>query len=201
MAEKNVRFITIISMIIFLGFIYYETTSNVKEYVADTIFFMVLVLVLFLLYKKLDLDIVSYTSFILALLFHNAGAFGWYNISPIGIQWDHVTHIAGSFAPTLILFRFCRRFFTSSKFNNFYVVLIIILASLGVGVFIEYYEFAGSYIIGEGEGGLGQGAGDFDTELGSSLYLNTMLDLVFNLIGALLAVAAAFLLGYNRNIR
>ena len=200
MAKKNIRYITLIGMILFILFIYYESTNNVGEYIPDTIFFMFLVLILFFLYKRLNLDVISYTSFILALLFHNSGAFGWYNISPIGIQWDHITHITGTFAPTLILFRFCKRFFTSDRFNNLYLVLVIILASLGIGVFIEYYEFAGSFIVGEGEGGLGQGAGDFETELGSGLYLNTMFDLIFNLVGALLAVAVAFLLKYNENI-
>ena len=200
MDKRKARIIiTVIGIILFLAFIVYEST-RVPDYVPDTILFIALTITLFLLYTKLDLDLVSYSAFIIALLFHNSGAFGWYNISPIGIQWDHITHITGIFAPTLILFRYFRRLFTASKSNNLYVILIIILAALGVGVVIEYYEFAGSFIIGQGEGGLGQGEGDIETELGNSLYLNTILDLIFNLIGAVLGVITGFMLSYHKKV-
>ena len=189
---------TIISMAVFVALIGYEWSNGVYEYIADTIFFMTLTLILLLLYKKLDLDLWCYASFILALMFHNAGAFGWYNISPLPLQWDHITHITGIFAPTLILFRFSRRFFSHQPFHNGYVILFTLLAALGIGVFVEFYEFAGYFIVGEGVGGLGQGEGDFTTELGESLWLNTMLDMVFNVIGALFGLAGGFLLRYHK---
>lgn len=195
---KTRTIITIISLLLFLWFIWYESTHGVQEYVADTIFFMVLTLILYALYTKLDLDVMSYTSFIIALLLHNAGAFGWYNISPLPLQWDHITHITGIFAPTLILFRFSRRFFAANKFHNTYVILFTILAALGIGVIVEFYEFAGYFIVGEGVGGLGQGEGDFTTELGESLWLNTMLDMVFNAVGALLGLTVGVLLKYHK---
>ena len=188
--------ITVLGLLAFLFFIIYEA-PRVPEYVPDTIFFIILTLVLLSLYKKLDLDLWCYASFIIALLLHNAGAFGLYNISPLPLQWDHITHITGIFAPTLILFRFSGKFFSAKKFNNAYIILFTLLAALGIGVMVEFYEFAGYYIIGEGAGGLGQGEGDIVTELGNSLWLNTMLDMVFNTIGALLGMAAGFLLKYH----
>lgn len=191
--------ITIMSMIVFLLLIGYEWSHGVYEYIADTIFFIILTLMLLALYKKLDLDLWSYAAFIIALLFHNAGTFGWYNISPLPIQWDHITHITGIAAPTLILFRFSRRFFRATTFHNAYVILFTLLAALGIGVFVEFYEFAGYYIVGEGVGGLGQGEGDFTTELGESLWLNTMLDMIFNVIGALVGIGIGILLRYHKD--
>jgi len=196
--KRALTFFTILSMLIFLWFIYYETTHDVKEYVADTILFIILTLIMLALYKRLDLNLSSYAFFVLALFLHNAGAFGWYNISPLSIQWDHITHIVGTFAVTLIIYRFCRRFFTSNRFNNLYIIILIILASLGVGVVIEFYEFAGYFIVGEGAGGLGQGEGDITTELGNSLWLNTMLDLVYNLVGALAALIILGMTGQRK---
>ena len=187
------RIITIISVILFLLLTYYESTQGVKEYIPDTILFMILTLILFSLYKKLNLNILSYSSFILAMLFHNLGAFGFYNNSPIPFQWDHLTHIVGSFAITLILFQFLKNFLTTSKFKNIYLIIILILASLGAGVIIEYYEFIGYFLVGEGMGGLGHGVGDIATELGNSAWFNTMFDLIYNLIGTLIALPFAFL--------
>jgi hypothetical protein len=186
--KKILAVITAVSMAVFLWLIYYELTHNVKEYVADTVFFMVLVTLALVFYRRLNLDLPSYAFFIIALLLHNAGAFGWYNVSPVSIQWDHITHIVGIFAATLMVYRFSMQLFTASKFPSFASVVIILLAAQGVGVFIEFYEFAGYFIVGEGVGGLGQGEGDIKTELGDSLWLNTMLDLVYNLIGSLAAL-------------
>ncbi len=191
--------ITTIGLLLFLLFMWYEWSHGIYEYIADTIFFVVLTLIAFILYKKLDLDLWSYGAFMVALLFHNAGAFGWYNISPLPIQWDHITHITGIFAPTLMLFRFSRRFFSTKAFHNAYVILFTILAALGIGVFVEFYEFAGYFIVGEGVGGLGQGEGDFTTELGESLWLNTMLDMIFNLVGAIFGIGIGFLLRYHKD--
>ena len=70
---------------------------------------------------------------------------------------------------------------------------------LGIGVFVEFYEFAGYFIVGEGVGGLGQGEGDFTTELGESLWLNTMLDMIFNLVGAIFGIGIGFLLRYHKD--
>lgn len=192
--EKKILIVTVLGMLIFLWLIWYEYTHAVYEYIADTIFFMVLTLAALVLYKKLDLDLWSYASLIIALLFHNAGAFGWYNNSPLPLQWDHITHITGIFAPTLMLFRFTSRFLKHRKFHNGYVMIITLLAALGVGVLVEFYEFAGYFIVGEGVGGLGQGEGDITTELGDSLWLNTMLDMVFNAVGAVLGLSVGYLL-------
>ncbi len=70
---------------------------------------------------------------------------------------------------------------------------------MGVGVVIEHYEFLGSLTVGEGEGGLGKGgAGDYTlNDWASSDWLNVMWDLVYNSIGAILAVGVG-LVNYKR---
>ena len=189
--------ITLIGIILFVAFIIYEA-PRVPEYVPDTMFFIVLAIILFLVYEKLDLDLASYSLALLGLLLHNAGAFGWCNISPLPIQWDHITHVVGIAAATLLLFRSCRRFLTANKHHNRFLFLVILLASLGIGVIIEFYEFAGYFIVGEGAGGLGQGEGDIATELGDSLWLNTMLDMVYNLLGAFIGLGMGYALRYHQ---
>ncbi len=57
--EKKILIVTVLGMLIFLWLIWYEYTHAVYEYIADTIFFMVLTLAALVLYKKLDLDLWS----------------------------------------------------------------------------------------------------------------------------------------------
>lgn len=188
----------VVSIVLFLWLIYYEIVQNVPEYIADSLLFIGMVLTLLFLYNKLDLDLLSFNAFLVSLLLHNAGAFGWYNTSPVGFQWDHITHIMGGFAITLILFRFCRRFCRGEKFAKRYLMLVIILASLGAGAIIEFYEFAGYFIVGEGAGGLGHGVGDIVTELGNSEWFNTMFDMLYNLVGAIIAMIVGVIKKYNK---
>lgn len=189
--------ITLLSMVIFLLFIYYEITQGVKEYIPDTILFMVLLAVACILYTKLNLDTPTYLSIIIALLLHNAGAFGWYNVSPIGLQWDHITHIAAGITFALMFSRVLLPQIHARK--KALPIILIIFAAMGAGVLIEFYEFSGYYIVGEGMGGLGHGAGDISTELGNSEWLNTMLDLIFNLVGILLALITVIPQWHHRN--
>jgi hypothetical protein len=196
--KKSIYSITIIAILLFLWFIAYEITKPIYEYIPESIMFIIFILIFLSLYNKLDLDILSYSSLIIAFLLHNAGAFGWYNISPVGFQWDHITHIVWGFAFTLIIFRYTRRFLNNQRTNNVITIFFIILASLGAGVIIELYEFAGYFIVGEGMGGLGHGQGDIVTEFGNSEWFNTMFDLIYNLVGTIIAMITGYILHYHK---
>jgi hypothetical protein len=192
------QIITMLVLGVFLWLIYFEYTHHIEEYIADTLIFMGVTIAFHIFYKKLNLDLPSYLFLLLAMLLHNAGAFGWYNISPLPMQWDHITHLFGSIGPTLAIFRWCGQGMTRK--SMLYTTIIILLATMGVGAIVELYEFAGYLTVGEGVGGLGQGEGDLTTEIGEGPWLNTMLDIVFNLLGTIIGIGIGYALKYHQQI-
>jgi len=74
------------------------------------------------------------------------------------------------------------------------------LAAMGVGAIVELYEFAGYLSMGEGEGGLGKGAGDVTGTWISADWLNTMWDLVYNVFGAIIGLVIGPLIVKKRSI-
>ena len=63
---------------------------------------------------------------------------------------------------------------------------------MGFGVFVEFMEFGGYFLVGEGAGVLGHGLGDINTEFINSEWFNTMFDLIYNFIGAVVGVVIAY---------
>lgn len=172
--------------LVFLLFIPLTLSLGVPDYVFDNILAVFFVVFLFFLRRFFSLHPLTYLLVFVALLLHNLGMFGFYSNSPLPIQWDHVDHFYGFFAVTFLLWHL---FFDAFKKKNLFTAsLFLLLAVLGIGVTIEYIEFVGFFVAGQGEGVLGQGLGDTQTEFGSSLWMNTMLDLIFNLLGSLVAL-------------
>ncbi len=190
----KIKSLTIFGILVFILFILYAYFFKVYDYINDSIIFIILLFLIYFLRKKLNLTPSVYLIMLLSFFLHSFGVFGFYNESPVKFQWDHITHIAGNFAATLFLYKACKKFFSKSKWSNLVIIFLILLASLGLGVFVEYIEFIGYFTVGEGMGVLGHGKGDIVTELGNSEWLNTMLDLIYNLVGTLLALSVVFLL-------
>ncbi len=172
--------------LVFLLFIPRTLSLGVPEYVFDNIIAVFFMIFFFLLRRFFSLHPLTYFLVFVAFLLNSLGMFGFYNQSPLPIQWDHVDHFYGFFAVTFLLWPL---FFDAFKKKNLFTAsLFLLLAVLGTGVTIEYIEFVGFLVAGQGEGVLGQGLGDTQTEFGSSLWMNTMLDLIFNLLGNLVAL-------------
>ncbi len=178
-----------IAVVIFLWFGYYAIASGVTDYVNDAIVSIVVVGVLYKGRKKLGLSAGGLAGVAIAFIFHDLGVFGFYNQSPVVMQWDHITHIIGSAAFMGVVWQYMKRFVGGEKFQNGMLYGIMVLTVLGIGVIIEFYEFTGFFIVGEGMGGLGHGLGDIVTELGNSEWFNTMFDMIYNVIGAGAALA------------
>jgi hypothetical protein len=122
---------------------------------------------------------------------HNLGVFGYYNVSPVGFQWDHITHLIGEFAAGVFVYNYMH---ASGLFNNkkgmehFNLVCLAVIAAVGFGVFVEFIEFIGYFVVGDGLGIFGHGLGDINTEFINNEWFNTMFDLIYNFIGSLIGV-------------
>lgn len=193
--EKSKLIIGISGIVIFILYALYSYTSGVTEYISDSFIFIGILLILLFLNKKLNLTKTGLILLIIAIMTHLSGVFGWYNQSPFPIQYDHLTHLAGLFAISIILFQYMEQYFTNKKFNNLSIIIIIFLASLGIGSLIEQTEYIGYLKFGTGAGLLrfgGLGDTPFTEENLRAMdivgggWINSMLDLNYNFLGALI---------------
>jgi hypothetical protein len=210
MAGKNVyTAMTLgIGIVIFLVMILLSFIVGNTGFVPDMIGFIVLTVFFYFTYEKWNLNLPIYTLLILGFIPHALGFMGFYLNTPIGLAWDHFTHITSMFAFGLLFFNFLyqwmdRKFFTQ---KTIFLILVVLLAASGVGVVIELIEFSGFLVYGFGEGALAFGAGDACTgQLVSTFeeidaygggWFNTMYDLIWNSMGALAAVLIMILIHF-----
>ncbi len=195
--DKGVNTVTVIALLIFAYFIYYAIISRTLSYIMDSALFIALTIFFYCMYKKWNFTLPIYIFVLIPLIAHNAGVLGYYNKSPVPIQWDHITHFLPMFGFSLLFFQnlkeyMNKKFFTS---KNFLLFLIVLFGSIGIGSLIENAEFFGYLAFGFGEGGFMFGAGDglpdVDykdpkmIEFVGGGWFNTMWDIVFNELGAL----------------
>jgi hypothetical protein len=115
----------------------------------------------------------------------------------VPIRWEIVTHLAGGFAFSLLVFRWMEQWM-EKKFTKktCFVLIGIFLAATGLGAIVEISEFVGYLFAGEGEGafqfGPGDGvAGKEGTELIDALgggWINEGWDFIYNTIGILVGI-------------
>jgi putative membrane protein len=88
------------------------------------------------------------------------------------LKYDQIVHIFGFFAATLLGYDLLKRYLKTTKKDTI-VNIILVMVGMGFGALNEVLEFLTGFL---------------DKHAGIGGYLNTMLDLCFNLIGAILAV-------------
>ncbi len=184
------RVIGICGTLFFSYIIWYCIKTEFYYYIADSLIFIGLTIGVFLGYKKLRLNALTFFFIVFGLALHDMGAFRFYASSPLPFEWDIVTHLVGIFAATLLIYNIIRDL--TKKDHHAFVFFIVILAGLGVGVLIEFLEFYGFMTVGFGEGFFGRGFGDFDPSIVSSDYIDTIQDLYWNFVGATLGFIVGF---------
>lgn len=177
-------------LLFFLYVIWYCIKTNFSYYIADSIIFIVLTVLLFIFYKQCRLDTFTFFMLVLAFALHDMGAFRFYASPPIPFEWDIVTHVFGIFAVTLWLYNITLDL--TKKNHHTWLFFVVILASLGVGVIVEFLEFYGFATTGFGEGFFGRGFGDFDPAIVSSDYIDTIQDLFWNFVGATIGFVVSY---------
>jgi uncharacterized membrane protein YjdF len=179
-------------LIIIIAYFKYQT-----GFIADLLFSTFLVIVLYFLYKKLKLNVLTYSLVCLSFVLHNLGAFGFYD--NFFIPYDYITHFVGIFSITLIIANLLSYYLLKDKkfrTKDWVILLLVVLSGLGVGSLVETIEFGGYLAWGMGEGFFQFGTGDYVAlsqeanlvDIVGGGYFDAMGDLVVNLIGALSAV-------------
>jgi hypothetical protein len=194
--------IFVVSCLILGLFAFYAHYVQRSSWFWDNILSICIIVLLFLFRKKLRLNPVTSSLVCLALIFHSAGTFGFYTSSPVFVEYDVFTHFFGLFAVAFLLCGLVK----SRGASKGMMVVLVILASMGVGSFVELLEYSGYEMFGTGEGVFMIGDGDFGGDLGNvfgednlaGVWIDTMQDLVVNLLGTLVGVACFLLYGYYR---
>lgn len=166
---------------------------NKSGWLFDQFLGIFIMLTFLIFYRKLKLNFYTYTLLGIALLLHHAGTFGFYNISPLPIQYDHLTHIFGLFAFTLATFNFLRY----KDLNKPELILITFLAASGFGAFIEVYEFIGHLFRNSLFWNLFAGLTLDKTDQGRE-WANSMIDLLYNSLGVVIAIITINIKNYLR---
>lgn len=191
---RNENGIYILFVFCFIFIISYSIYAKIYAYILDSLVSIAIISILILFYKSLNLNKLIFIFSFLALLSHNLGVFGFYANSPFTFEYDHLTHFLGGFALCLVFLNFLNCFFSKEKKTNLFLGLTAFLAALGFGSIIEITEYVGYLILGKGEGMFYfGGTGDLSGLVENAAWINSSLDMVFNLIGALFALFACFI--------
>ena len=175
--KTKFKILFILFLIITIAFAYHAYTNKTGWFSDHIIITIPYLTLLFIFRKKLKLN--SFTYFILAaaMTIHNAGTFGYYNISPLPIQCDHLTHFIGLFAITLLFYNY---FSKKENFSYLEIAIISFLIGMGVGALIEIWELLAHLARTDFLMGLTLDETDQGKE-----WINSMIDLVYNGAGCL----------------
>jgi hypothetical protein len=189
MEKRPLRFY-LFSLIVFFGFILTAFILDVKAYVNDSVFMILILSFLYWKYDSFKLKGWIFLLIVFGFALHNMGVYGYYNLSPVGLQWDHITHFVGEFVAAIFIYNFffAKGFFHTGRGGKLSIYFFVLLATLGVGVLVEFLEFFGYLFVGEGVGIFGHGLGDVNTEFINSEWFNTMFDFIYNFLGALIGI-------------
>lgn len=196
--DKQATAVTVIGLLIFLVMIPIALINGVYGWIPDLIIFMALTLFYYWTYDTFKMNSPILTLLIIGHLLHATGIFGWYNISPVPIQWDHITHFFGALPFALLFFKWMEQWMDVKLFTkrNLLLIAAVFLAATGVGAVVELSEFIGYLSLGFGDGALMFGPGDGVAGLqGTDLidaigggWINEGWDFVYNTLGIITGI-------------
>ncbi len=195
----QLKLLAIISTLIFLVMIPISIINGVYAFIPDLFIFIALTWFYYWTYNAFKMNMPIFTMLIIGHISHAVGIFGWYHISPIPIQWDHVTHFFGAFPFALLFFRWMEQWMDAQIITkkNIMFLITIFLAASGVGAMVELSEFLGYLKFGFGDGLFRFGPGDgLEGKTGSDLieslgggWINEGWDFIFNTTGIVFGMA------------
>ena len=135
-----------------------------------------IVWVAFALRRRLELTLTEFALFALGLVLHDLGAFGAYQRSFVGLQFDWLVHTYFGVVGGLVL----ARIFDGRFRSPIALALVVVLVVTGIGGLHEIVEAASTMFLGKDYGMLYIGADNpFDTQE----------DMLCNVVGSSAAVA------------
>lgn len=150
--------------------------GSVAKYRWSAAFLVPLVWIVFLLRARLALRPLHFALFVVAVLAHDLGAFGWYQRRVAGLQFDWLVHFLFGVVGGLIVARLLRLRLGA---RGLALGLLTVLTVTGLGGVHEIIEAGSTAVLGAEHGMLHVGPEDpYDTQQ----------DMLGNVLGACLAL-------------
>ena len=177
--KTKFRLLFFIFLIISILFAYHAYT-NQTSWFNDQITAIIILFLVLIFRKKLKLNPFLYFLLGASFIIHDAGTFGFYNISPVFIQYDHITHFFAYFTLTLIAYNY---FSKKIELSWLEVAVISFLIVMGIGALLEIWELIAHLTRSDFLAGFVLDKTDQERE-----WINSMIDLVYNGAGCLFAI-------------
>jgi uncharacterized membrane protein YjdF len=177
-AEENIiKWITIAALLFFVAWGIYTTSTGDVEFIFDRFFTAAIILLALVLYKKMRVTLPIALVGFFALIIHHLKLYGNFYFN---IPFDRIMHFTAGFAIALIFYQY---FLSQGKKSSsrLKIALLSICITAGITSFMEIIEFVGYSSLGQGEGLLFYGTGDFGE------WNNLSWDLICNTSGAVFA--------------
>src|SRR6266496_3902724 len=158
-------------------FILISATARVPTYRINPIFLIPLMWLPYWLRRRINLHPLHYAMFAIAILFHDLGAYGFYQRSPFPWSFDIYVHFYFAIPVTFMLFRAI--YFKLPQLRRWQVGMTSLLFMLGIGALHEIMEYLTYLLLGEEKGML---------KPSTSYFFDTQRDLTNNLLGTLTAL-------------
>lgn len=203
--QQYLKLVTATSVLIFLVMIPIAIMNGTYGWIPDLAIFIVAALFYYWTYNTFRMTLPIYTLLIIGHLLHACGIFGWYHISPVSIQWDHITHFFGAMPFALLFFRWMEQWMDVRLFTkkNLLILIAVFMAASGVGAMVELSEFIGylsagfgdgAFMFGPGDGVAGLEGSDLVDSLGGG-WINAGWDFIYNTLGIVFGMI--IMLGIN----
>ena len=178
--DRYARTLQLIATAFSLIFIVVAFVAQVPTYKVAPAFLIPLLWGVYFFRRALDLHPFHYLLYALALLFHDVGAFGFYQRSPFPFSFDIAVHFYFGFAGTFLVFRALERHLPLRPWQLWVATM---LAVMGAGAIHELVEYASYLMLGEEKGML---------KPSTSYFFDTQRDLLNNFVGCNLALLLYF---------
>lgn len=194
--QKIFRWVCILLMVFYAIWFVYQliTTPSNLELIGDRFIGILLFGFFLLVNEKIDFHWFAFIMAMFAFNLHHAGLYGTYIL---GIPADNIIHFSTNFAGVLLFYNifYSSKLFSKTNINKFILMIIIFFFVTGIAAFGEIIEFVGYSTLGEGEGILAYGIGDFGE------WNDLSWDLISNSIGALTGILVFNLFKFKKWIK
>ena len=170
---------TLITFLVILAGMELLALNLESHYKYDIPMCAVLLVFIYLVREFIHLNWIHFLLFALFLIIHCLGMFDFYELYPLGIEYDYWVHGIFGFISALVILRWLRM--SDLRLKRIVRISSTLIVVLGISAAHELYEFAGAILLGSGEGVLFIGAGDLDQ-------WDTQKDMLNNVIGGLVGI-------------
>lgn len=170
--------ILIVFLVIFAGMEIIALNAE-SHYKYDIPMCAALLVFVYFVRKAIHLSWLHFLFFALFLVMHCLGMFDFYELYPLGVEYDYWVHSIFGFISALVILRWLRM--SELHLKRAVRIASTLVIVLGISAAHELYEFAGAILLGSGEGVLFIGAGDLDQ-------WDTQKDMLNNVIGGLIGI-------------